>query len=286
MHPNQQGGPAAIPAVLSSTDGETINQLQKLFGAALDVRDIEGTKHVVVPMGWTHFDLTEKVRSAQAAPHRSKGDVQLGDLTSFVSFCKLLGAGKDWPHARVYASPKNRTLACFFNDHGATQPGWRDFAARYTVALSREFNTWISQNGKPLEQTAFAEFVEENHADIVEPSGDVLMRIATTLQAKTDVEFRSSKRLDNGQVQLTYVETIDARAGDGSLEIPREFAIGVRLFENGEGYKVKARLKYRLHAGAVKFWFELDRPEKAIEDAFATYITAAAEIGVPVLLTT
>lgn len=285
MHPTQQGGPAALPAVLSSTDGETIKQLEKLLGAALDVRDIAGTHHIVVPIGWTHTDLTEKVRAAQPEPHRSRGDVQLGDLPSFTSFCKLLGAGTTWPHARVYASQKNRTLACVLNDHGPTQPGWRDFTARYTVAFSREFNTWLSQNGKPLDQTAFAEFIEENHADIVEPFGDVLIRIATTLQAKTDVEFRSSKRLDNGQIQLTYVETIDARAGDGALEIPREFAIGARLFENGEGYKVKARLKYRLLSGAVKFWFELDRPEKAIEDAFAAYITAAAEIGVPVLLT-
>lgn len=268
-----------------SADGETIERLQKLFGAALDVTDIDGTKHIIVPAGWNYTDLTEQVRMAQDAPHRAKGNVLLGDMPSFVLFCKQQRGGGLWPSARVYASVKHRSLSCVFNDHGPSRPGWRDFSASYTVALSREFSKWIGQNGKPLDQAAFAEFVEENHADIVEPSGDMLMRIAMTLQAKTDVEFRSSKRLDNGQVQLTYVETIDARAGDGSLEIPREFAIGVRLFENGEGYKVKARLKYRLHSSTVKFWFELDRPEKAIEDAFAKYIEAAAEIGVPVLMT-
>ena len=103
---------------------------------------------------------------------------------------------------------------------------------------------------------------------MVEPSGESLLKIALTLQAKTDVNFRTSRRLDNGQVQLQYVETIDARAGDGSLEIPREFTIGIRLFKNEAGYKLRARLKYRLGNGKVKFWYELDRPLDAIEDAF------------------
>ena len=33
-------------------------------------------------------------------------------------------------------------------------------------------------------------------------------------------------------------------------------------------YKLRARLKYRLGNGKVKFWYELDRPLDAIEDAF------------------
>lgn len=285
MYPNpNQAGASAPKAESVSIDAQALRELQALVGAATQVRDIDGTKHVLVPSGWTHADITDAVRRAQPAPVRMQGDVRLGNLASFITYCQGIGAGKAWPHARVYASTKSRTLSCIFNDHGPSNPGWRDFAARYTVELSAEFNRWMSRNGKAFEQGEFAEFIEEAHADIVEPSGDVLLRVATTLQAKTDVQFRSSKRLDNGQVQLQYVETIDARAGDGALEIPREFAIGVRLFELGEGYKVKARLKYRLHSGSVKFWYELDRPERAIEDAFAAYVLEAAQIGVPVLV--
>lgn len=68
------------------------------------------------------------------------------------------------------------------------------------------------------------------------------------------------------------------------IEIPREFKIGVRLFKNGEGYKLRARLKYRLAGGKVKFWYELDRPENAIEDAFQAYIDHARENGFTVLI--
>jgi uncharacterized protein YfdQ (DUF2303 family) len=110
------------------------------------------------------------------------------------------------------------------------------------------------------------------------------MAVALTLQAKTEVAFNSHRRLDNGQIQLTYSENIEARAGAGSIEIPREFTIGLRLFKNGEAYKVRARLKYRLMAQKVKFWYELDRAENAIEDAFQEYINQARENGFTTLI--
>ncbi len=134
-----------------------------------------------------------------------------------------------------------------------------------------------------MSQEDFAIFLEDNIADIAEPSGESLLSIALTLQAKTEANFSSSRRLDNGQVQFTYTENIDARAGTGLIEIPREFAIGVRLFKNGEGYKIKARLKYRLASGQIKFWYELDRPENAVEDAFNSYVAQASESGYKLL---
>ena len=70
-----------------------------------------------------------------------------------------------------------------------------------------------------------------------------------------------------------------------NITIPKEFELGLRLFKNGDGYKLKARLKYRLVQGGIKFWYELDRPERAIEDAFNGYIDKVkAESGYTVLV--
>lgn len=281
MYPNNPNQTASGVSTIIQ-DGETLRLLQEVLGAATEVRDIVGTKHVLVPAGWQHVDLTEAVRKAQTMPDRASGTIVLGALESFVAYCKA--AVPSWPDSRVYANPTSRTLTCIFNDHGPTRPGWRDFKAQVTANLSAEFALWTKSNKQQMSQEAFADFIEANHADITDSQGDVLLRVATTLQAKTGVEFKSSRRLDNGQVQLTYHETIDARAADGALEIPREFALGVRLFENGQGYRIQARLKYRLGGGSVKFWYELDRPERAIEDAFRAYIDTAGEIGVPVLI--
>ena len=189
----------------------------------------------------------------------------------------------------IYADPDPRTIPAVFNDHrDLALAGWRDHKATYKAEFTPEFSNWLGKSKAPMGQTEFAEFIEDNFADITEPAAHIMLEMATTIQAKTDINFGSAKRLDNGQVQLQYTETIHARAGaNGALAIPKEFTLGLRIFKNGGGYKIKARLKYRLNAGAIKFWYELDRPERAIEDAFDGYVGLLTEqSGYQVLLGT
>lgn len=265
-------------------DCSTIDTISTLARAASAVQEHMGTHHVLVPENHKLTDITDLVEKAQPEPNRKRGTVTLLDLDSFTEY---VAAHSTETSTMVYADPDKRTLTAVFNDHSYPAdplPGWRDFRATYTAELSREFATWIAMNKNPMEQEQFAIFLEDNIADVCEPGGDTLLSVALTLQAKTEVSFSSSKRLENGQVQFLYTENIDARAGNGSIEIPREFTIGVRLFKGGEGYKVRARLKYRLNGGNLKFWYELDRHETAIEDAFDTIVARAADTGVTVLM--
>jgi len=266
-------------------DASTIGKIGALSVAASAGQKIEGTTHLVIPEGFKHVDLTAAIEKAGAAPIRKTGTVHLGDLPSFNVYVADQGAPVD---TYIYADPDNRTLTAVLNEHVKSQraTGWRDHRAVYKAELSREFTTWLNFNKKPMEQEEFAIFLEDNIADVVEPSGETLLQIALTLQAKTEVNFSSHKRLENGQVQFAYSETVDARAGTGTgmIEIPREFTIGLRLFKNGDGYKIRARLKYRLGGGKLKFWYELDRADNAIEDAFQAYVNQARENGFTVLI--
>ncbi len=264
-------------------DASAIEQIGALSLAASSVQEIGGTAHLVIPSDHKHIDLTGAIERAAATPNRKTGTVHLSDIASFNVFVADQGeTGKVY----IYADPETRTLTAVLNDHvhDDDEAGWRDFRAIFKAELSREFSTWMGLNKKPMEQEDFAIHLEDNIADIVEPSGETLLQVALTLQAKTEVNFSSHKRLDNGQIQFAYSETIDARATGGSIEIPREFTIGLRLFKNGDGYKVRARLKYRLGGGKLKFWYELDRAENAIEDAFQAYIDQARENGFTVLI--
>ena len=240
------GGIAASGAQeLLQLDASTISQIGALTLAAMATQEVGGTTHLVLPEGHKHVDLTATVEKAGAAPRRKQGCVQLSDLASFNTY--IDDQGPDGT-TYIYADPDTRTLTAVLNDHAkaAGTAGWRDLRAVYKAELSREFTTWLGGNKQPMEQETFAIFLEDNIADVCEPSGETLLAIALTLQAKTEVNFASSRRLDNGQVQFTYTENIEARATGGSIEIPREFMIGLRLFKNGDGYKVRARLKYRL----------------------------------------
>lgn len=257
---------------ISST---TIEQLGALTVAATSIRSIGDAHFLMLPPEYKHIDVTKAIEEALPEPHRKHTAVTLADLDSFLKYAEDQASPAN---CYIYAHPDTRTLVAVLNDHGkgfSGIPGWRDFRASYTAELSREFSAWHKNDRRPMEQEEFATFLEDNVADIAEPSGETMLQVALTLQAKTEVAFSSSRRLDNGQVQLTYTETIDARAGAGDIMIPREFALGLRLFKNGEGYKVKARLKYRLGGAKVKFWYELDRVENAIEDAFKAYMDKA-----------
>jgi uncharacterized protein YfdQ (DUF2303 family) len=269
----------------NATTGDTAKLIANLSAAGLEPKAVGASVHLLVPPNFTHQEISDLVEKAQPAPNRKRGHVKVKDVASLLAYCKDQ-AGQDG--AYIYADPDARAITAIFNDQRGAQSGWRDHRAEFKAEFTPEFTNWLAKNKAQFGQTEFAEFIEDNLADITEPGAHVLLDVATTIQAKTDINFGSAKRLDNGQVQLQYTETIDARAGaNGALEIPREFALGLRIFKNGDGYKLRARLKYRLHAGSVKFWYELDRPERAVEDAFAGYVATVRDAsGYQVLIGT
>lgn len=245
-----------------------------LTAAGLATKVIEKTQHVVVPERYQLLDLTAAVEKAEAAPYRKKGTIVLGDVASLLSYCADQAAQST---GYIYADTDSRTLTAVFNDTKAGA-GWRDHRATFKAELTPEAKRWIEKDGVAFGQTEFAEFIEDNFADLQGEDAKNLLTVATTIQATSGINFSSAKRLQDGQTQLVYNETIDATAGaNGEFKIPKTFTLGLRLFKNGGGYKLTARLKYRLHSGKVQFTYELERPENAIEDAFKGYVAQVAE---------
>lgn len=270
----------------SAAYGEVLQlsgMLTALATAASGVHEAGDYMHAIVPKDFKLEDISRAVEKMQPTPRRKSGTVQLKDLDSLMQYCAdqtfsppgtPTGDGVGY----IYADPDSRKITAVFNDNRGLEPGWRDHRAEFKAEYTPEFAKWVSKNGQAFTQTEFAEFIEDNMADITEPAAAALLEMATTIQAKTDISFSSAKRLQNGQVQLGYSEVIDAKAGaNGALEIPKEFALGLRIFKNGDGYRLVARLKYRLHSGNVKFWFELDRYERAVELAFTGYVDTLRE---------
>lgn len=241
--------------------------------AALAPVHVGSSVFSVLPPGFRRDEITDAIEKAQPLRNRPQGTVHLGDVTSLLAYSADQVAQLQ---GYIYADPEGRTITAVFNDQKSTlAPGWRDHRAVFKAEYTPEFSKWLGKNGpeKGMGQTEFAEFIEDNFADLAGDDAKTLMDVATTIRATSGINFSSAKRLQNGQTQLTYNETIDAKAGaDGALQIPQTFNLGLRIFKNGGGYKLTARLKYRLHSGGVKFWYELDRPERAVEDAFAGYV--------------
>jgi uncharacterized protein YfdQ (DUF2303 family) len=257
-----------------NSDIDTLNLVNQLTAAGAKPILTGASTHVMVPEEYTLQNIDEAIEKAQSNPNRKKGTKVLLDIDSMVVYAEQQDAQHN---GYILCDPDAPSITAVFNDD-LSIPGWRDHKAVFKPEKTPEFARWMAKNGQQMGQTEFAEFIEDNLADVPGQEGVDLLNMATTIAASSAINFSSAKRLQDGQTQLVYNEVIDAKAGaDGSMKIPQKFSIGVRIFKNGEGYKLTARLKYRLHSGNVKFWYELERPERAIEDAFAAYIAVLRE---------
>ncbi len=168
-------------------------------------------------------------------------------------------------------------------DYHNSDPAWKEHTLNFKLKPTLEFSNWKESDGLKMDQETFGRFIEDNLYEITEPVGADMLQIALSIQATTETKFASSKRLDNGQLQLNYHEEINGTAGNkGELKIPQTFKIGLRLFEGGEAYEIEARLRYRINSGNLTLWYELIRPQKTIDACTADtekLIREKTEIG-------
>ncbi|AQZ93249.1 YfdQ family protein [Halopseudomonas phragmitis] len=207
------------------------------------------------------------------APVRVRQHISMLDAESFVAYVNRFTT----PATAVFCNgPTGRTFKAIIDYHKPEQPSWADHTVSYQCPRTVEWSNWKDTDRKKMDQASFAEFIEDNVKDIVQPDQDTrapsaadMLEISRTLEAKKNISFRQGTRLDNGQVQLTYNEQIDGRAGEtGQLAIPEQFYIGIKPFLGGDAFCVQARFRYRIREGALVMWFELVRPDKVLEEAY------------------
>lgn len=243
-----------------STD-KTETQVAYELGAALaDPNFVDKTPTLIIPNDFKIESLEKHLK----APTRKRGTVTLRDAASFIKLVtQEAGEG-----SRIYGSYQPPKFVAVFNDGaGVYGPGWQDHRAVFDCPLSVEWKTWTSFNKKTMSQAEFAQFIEDNVPDIVDPPAAAMLEISRTLEAKKKVEFASGIRLSNGQQELTYNEEIKGTAGKGKLEIPEVFKVGIAVIEGGTRYSVACRLRYRIGDGSLLMWYDMLRPHKIIEDA-------------------
>lgn len=247
---------------LPSLPPETVAALAALTAAGLDPFEIEGVPHVILPPGFKKEDFAHLL----PAPRHIEAAVKLVDAKSFVDYYQKFGNDQ----TVIFATEDARQISAIFDYHEPGKPAWGKHKAILQLTHSKEWQTWVAMNGKQVPQRHFAEFIEDNLKDVVEPAGAQLLEVAKTLQASKTLSFRSGTELSNGQVQFQYNEIIKGEAGaTGELTIPTEIKLGLRVFKGMDAYAMRARFRYRIDSeGALSFSYHLDNVDKVLEDAF------------------
>lgn len=240
----------------------TVDAIALLALQGIEPKVIEGVPHVVLH----EEQRLENLAHLLPAPASIEEHITLSTAKSFIDYYQIFGGDS----TLIFADESERTIRAVFDYHQPDKPAWKRHTATLKLEYSDEFLVWTKSNASTMPQRKFAEFVEEHIKDVLEPAGADLLEVAKTLTATKKLNFRSGQEISNGQVQLTYHEEINGSAGpSGNLNIPTQITIGLRVFKGMEGFKVPARLRYRIQddAGLV-FSYHLNNLEKIREEAF------------------
>jgi uncharacterized protein YfdQ (DUF2303 family) len=263
-------------------NAEAVNAVRDLARQATLPRTDEAIHYVVAPAGSTLLSLLTLQYPHGLPPDRiiAAPRFQDGD-----SFCKYVNTFKD-DGSKVFANAETRSFLAALDYHQEDGiPAFVSHKANFELKYSPEFKLWYGLHDKLVSQNDFAEFLEDNRADIVRPDAATMLEIAKDLQAHSEVTFASKVNTVNGAAVLNYEEQIKATVSTGRIEVPETFTIRIPVFFGELPQEITARLRFRISDGKLKFQFKLYRPEETIAKAFeATRAVIAAAVDLDVLL--
>lgn len=247
-------------------------------------------------------------------PERRKGTARLEDLASFIAHANRF---KDADSALFACSTRSApSLTSVLDYHealngplleesvasstGEAQPRYGEHRGVYAFPLSDEWKAWNDQNKKPLDQAAFAEFIESRLLDLADPKEagtyavDValglgcslagpskLLELSRGLTVRVGSLVTNAANLATGEAQLTY-QTTHTDDGGAPIKVPGAFLLAIPVFRGGAPYQIPARLRYRVREKVVTWFYELHGADRVFDHAFTEACDEAArETGLP-----
>lgn len=159
--------------------------------------------------------------------------------------------------------------------------GPRRHTATLRLRESEEFKRWNEIENQMIDQMTFAEFLDENAADIIEPEPSTMIEIARDLEATQGVNFKSSTRLQTGERSITYETETHTK---GEMKVPTQFTLQIPLFVGEAPIDIVASFRFRPRADGLKLGFVWRRVEYRRQAEFEAIATRVAEAtGLPVM---
>lgn len=232
------------------------------------------------------FSLKDEIERYRLFPARKTGTAKALTLDSFIGLVSrhatedtAIFANSDW---------KKPGLLAVIDYHvvDSTQAANLKHRVTYEFPLSEPWKTWVGQNGEFMDQAEFAAFIEDNIADLSSPEiGEIndyesrfgtkiatpaeLIQLSRGLQVFAATNVKNAVTLQSGEGSIVFEEEHRDAAGN-KLIVPGLFILNVEPFFMGDRIRVPVRLRYRLSGGALKWMFQIYRPDIAVTDRVRT----------------
>jgi uncharacterized protein YfdQ (DUF2303 family) len=229
----------------------------------------DGVVSVIVPAGAKH-ELVD-LEKHRFSPWRQRGTVKVQTTDDLVRYVKR---HDDPTSTTIWLDGDAHKVVAVLNDHRHVDedgPGgaeWGDHRAELVLRKTPEWLHWEGLDNKLVEQDIFSEHIERGLAEIREPDSATMLELSQSIQGSVGASFKSTRRLQDGTVELQYVEDPNVQAGPGGdIPIPAKLVLYIAPFVGESPVLVEARFRYRVRQGKVWLGYSLDRPWEILREA-------------------
>ncbi len=184
------------------------------------------------------------------------------------------------PESLLIADVDARTISVALDYHrDPVEPAAVAHVASWEMQCSQEYRQWESFEGKLHEQAEFIRFLEENVMDVHLPDPAKLLDLCRDFEAIKTVNFKASRRLDNGDREFTYAESTGTA---DRIAVPQKLVINIPIFHREESQELHALFRYRMREGGLQLGYEFHRLKHVFDAAFRVAAVRVAEsCGLP-----
>jgi uncharacterized protein YfdQ (DUF2303 family) len=255
------------------------NELMDLFERAYRLGAMRAPDGLPNNLGISRFLVPDGMRM-----HIETDPLHLGDHVSTKAtfldphtLVEYINTYKDLDGSTVvFADAKSGLISAVMNYHTVDKPAHCDHIISFDPDYDPTYKIWSEISGKWQTQVEFAHFLEEHAQDIHTPDSAHIVEIATSLEIKTEIDFKSARNLQSGAVELNYLERNESRTR-GSLEIPKAITVQAPVFFGGDPMEIILFLRYNAKDGNLKFKVDMHRREYIEDDAFTAIVNQIVE---------
>lgn len=258
----------------NSLSPDTIDKIfEKGAANAPTIERPDGGKEVLLPDGYTAHTIPPLEKPLT----RIRQGVSFYDCVSFVEYVNRFKND----NSRIFALPghlsgdNKASLTAILDYHKPGSPDHGAHVVRYIPKYSEPWKRWTT--APPMEQGDFAEFIEENRADIRSPEAAVLLDIVSKFKATKKVDYDSVMHQPNGDILIGWSEKTEVQGSRTGVNVPTELVLGLPVFFKGDLYQLVMLMRYKLNNGKVAFRIKPDRHEYVEQAAFDEITKAIAE---------
>lgn len=274
---------------------------------------------ILAPKNLHRIDLASVIDGLRTQPDRREGTHTVHTLDSFNDLTIRFKAGNSVIFADSYKSTLTAVLD--FHPQGEDNADARFGKHRvfYDLPFSKEWQAWIAQNGKVMEQAEFAEFIEDRIAEVAMPGGNLLGTISDAatggdfgdkspveqmaylaktlgghfalpselvtlskgLAIREGLQFRQAENINTGEQTIVFESELQDGSG-APLRVPNLFLIALPIYHGGQPYALAVRLRFRRNGKNLVWVYQMYRVEQALDHAFDEAVASAIKVtGLP-----